>query len=74
MCLRTRLARLSGLPGFLVGAGSPQATDLLFRVNPNGTLIPLTLSRPPDPQSATPSSSWARAEAERRSNGGLCVT
>src|SRR6516162_3697469 len=30
--------------------GIPQATDLLFRVNPNGTLIPITLSRPPDPQ------------------------
>ena len=30
--------------------GIPQATDLLFRVNPNGTLIPVTLSRLPDPQ------------------------
>jgi NhaP-type Na+/H+ or K+/H+ antiporter len=30
--------------------GVPQATDLLFRVNPNGTLIPVTLSRPPEPQ------------------------
>jgi NhaP-type Na+/H+ or K+/H+ antiporter len=30
--------------------GIPQATDLLFRVNPNGTLIPVTLSRPPDAQ------------------------
>ena len=30
--------------------GIPQATDLLFRVNPNGTLIPVTASRPPDPQ------------------------
>ena len=29
--------------------GSP-TTDLLFRVNPNGTLIPVTLSLPPDPQ------------------------
>jgi hypothetical protein len=28
----------------------PPATDLLFRVNPNGTLIPVTLSRPTDPQ------------------------
>jgi len=28
----------------------PPATDLLFRVNPNGTLIPVTLSLPPDPQ------------------------
>ena len=28
----------------------PPATDLLFRVNPNGTLIPVTISRPPDPQ------------------------
>jgi len=28
----------------------PPATDLLFRVNPNGTLIPVTLSRPSDPQ------------------------
>jgi len=28
----------------------PPATDLLFRVNPNGTLIPVTLSRPHDPQ------------------------
>jgi NhaP-type Na+/H+ or K+/H+ antiporter len=28
----------------------PQATDLLFRVNPNGTLIPVTLSGLPDPQ------------------------
>ena len=27
----------------------PPATDLLFRVNPNGTLIPVTLSLPPDP-------------------------
>jgi len=30
--------------------GIPQATDLLFRVNPNGTLIPVTLSRPAAPQ------------------------
>jgi hypothetical protein len=30
--------------------GIPQATDLLFRVNPNGTLIPVTLSRTPAPQ------------------------
>jgi NhaP-type Na+/H+ or K+/H+ antiporter len=30
--------------------GVPQDADLLFRVNPNGTLIPVTLSRPPDPQ------------------------
>jgi hypothetical protein len=50
--------------------GIPQATDLLFRVNPNGTLIPATLSRPPTSSRATPSSSWARAKAERRSNGG----
>jgi len=28
----------------------PPATDLLFRVNPNGTMIPVTLSLPPDPQ------------------------
>src|SRR5215468_9175918 len=28
----------------------PPATDLLFRVNPIGTLIPVTLSLPPDPQ------------------------
>jgi NhaP-type Na+/H+ or K+/H+ antiporter len=32
-------------------SGIPQATDLLFRVNPNGTLIPVTISRAaPDPQ------------------------
>jgi NhaP-type Na+/H+ or K+/H+ antiporter len=30
--------------------GIPRATDLLFRVNPDGTLIPVTISRPPDPQ------------------------
>ena len=30
--------------------GIPPATDLLFRVNPNGTLIPVTISRPPAPQ------------------------
>jgi hypothetical protein len=30
--------------------GIAPATDLLFRVNPNGTLIPVTASRPPDPQ------------------------
>ena len=30
--------------------GIPPATDLLFRVNPNGTLIPVTISRPIDPQ------------------------
>jgi hypothetical protein len=28
----------------------PPATDLLFRVNPNGKLIPVTLSLSPDPQ------------------------
>jgi len=28
----------------------PPAIDLLFRVNPEGTLIPVTISRPPDPQ------------------------
>jgi hypothetical protein len=30
--------------------GLPEATDVLFRVNPNGTLIPVTLSRPPEAQ------------------------
>src|SRR5215472_7046974 len=30
--------------------GIPPATDLLFRVNPEGTLIPATTSRQPDPQ------------------------
>jgi hypothetical protein len=30
--------------------GIPPATDLLFRVNPSGTLIPVTASRPPGPQ------------------------
>jgi hypothetical protein len=30
--------------------GTPAATDLLFRVDPSGTLIPVTASRPPDPQ------------------------
>jgi hypothetical protein len=30
--------------------GMPAASDLLFRVNPNGTLIPVTLSHPPEPQ------------------------
>jgi len=34
----------------------PRATDLLFRVNPNGTLIPATTSHPPTPSPATPSS------------------
>jgi hypothetical protein len=28
----------------------PPATDLLFLVNPEGTLIPVTTSRTPDPQ------------------------
>jgi hypothetical protein len=30
--------------------GIPPAADLLFRVSPDGTLIPVTISRPPDPQ------------------------
>jgi hypothetical protein len=30
--------------------GIPPATDLLFLINPAGTLIPATVSRPPDPQ------------------------
>jgi NhaP-type Na+/H+ or K+/H+ antiporter len=30
--------------------GVPEASDLLFRVNPNGTLVPVTLSRPPNPE------------------------
>jgi NhaP-type Na+/H+ or K+/H+ antiporter len=30
--------------------GIPPASDLLFRVNPNGTLIPVTAARPADPQ------------------------
>jgi hypothetical protein len=30
--------------------GIPPATDLLFRINPEGILIPVTLTRPPDPQ------------------------
>jgi NhaP-type Na+/H+ or K+/H+ antiporter len=30
--------------------GTPQDSDLLFRVNADGTLIPATLSRPPHPQ------------------------
>ena len=28
----------------------PAATDLLFLINPEGTLVPVTTSRPPDPQ------------------------
>ena len=31
-------------------AGIPPATDLLFLLNSEGTLIPVTTSRPPDPQ------------------------
>jgi NhaP-type Na+/H+ or K+/H+ antiporter len=30
--------------------GIPPATDLLFVINPEGTLIPVTTTRPPDPQ------------------------
>ena len=30
--------------------GIPPATDLLFLINPEGTLIPVTTSRSPDPQ------------------------
>jgi hypothetical protein len=30
--------------------GIPPATDLLFLINPEGTLIPVTTSRPPDPR------------------------
>jgi hypothetical protein len=30
--------------------GIPPATDLLFLINPGGTLIPVTTSRSPDPQ------------------------
>ena len=30
--------------------GIPPATDLLFLVNPEGTLIPVTATRAPDPQ------------------------
>ena len=30
--------------------GIPSATDLLFLINPEGTLIPVTSSQPPDPQ------------------------
>ncbi|HZV08265.1 MAG TPA: hypothetical protein VFF94_00850, partial [Novosphingobium sp.] len=30
--------------------GIPPASDLLFRVNPEGTLIPVTATRAPDPQ------------------------
>ncbi|HWU41281.1 MAG TPA: hypothetical protein VN203_26810, partial [Candidatus Acidoferrum sp.] len=30
--------------------GTPQASDLLFRVNSDGTLIPVTPSSPPNPQ------------------------
>jgi NhaP-type Na+/H+ or K+/H+ antiporter len=30
--------------------GIPPATDLLFRINPEGILIPVTLTGPPDPQ------------------------
>jgi hypothetical protein len=30
--------------------GIPPATDLLFLINPEGALIPVTTSRPPDPQ------------------------
>jgi NhaP-type Na+/H+ or K+/H+ antiporter len=32
------------------GDGIPPATDLLFLINPEGTLIPVTTSRSPDPQ------------------------
>jgi hypothetical protein len=30
--------------------GIPPAADLLFLINPEGTLIPVTTSHPPDPQ------------------------
>ena len=40
-------ARITTQP---VDGAIPPATDLLFRVNPNGTLIPVTASRPADPQ------------------------
>jgi NhaP-type Na+/H+ or K+/H+ antiporter len=49
--------------------GIPPATDLLFRVNPNGTLIPVTASRPPDPQPGDTLVLLARAETERSRNG-----
>ena len=32
------------------GGGIPPATDLLFLINPEGTLMPVTTSRSPDPQ------------------------
>jgi NhaP-type Na+/H+ or K+/H+ antiporter len=34
----------------MIDGGVPQDTDLLFRVDPNGVLIPITDSRPSDPQ------------------------
>ena len=39
-------ARITTQP---VDGAIPPATDLLFRVNPNGTLIPVTDTRPPRP-------------------------
>jgi hypothetical protein len=53
--------------------GVPPATDLLFLVNPEGTLIPVTTSRSQTPSRAAPLSSWTRAETERRSNGRVRV-
>jgi NhaP-type Na+/H+ or K+/H+ antiporter len=47
----------------------PQATDLLFRVNPNGTLIPATPTRPPDPQPGDTLVLLGPAEGERSGNG-----
>jgi hypothetical protein len=51
--------------------GIPEASDLLFRIDPTGTLIPVTVSHPQTPSRATPSSSWARAKAERHSSSGF---
>jgi hypothetical protein len=54
--------------------GINKAADLLFRVNPNGTLIPVTLSHPPDLQPGDTLVLLDADNAERRSNDGSCAS
>ena len=50
LALTTRYTTGARITTHSSDGGIPPATDLLFLINPEGTLIPVTTSRAPDPQ------------------------
>ena len=54
--------------------GIPPATDLLFLINPEGTLIPVTTSAPQTPSRATPSWCFVNTQFGAMSGGSCAIT